>query len=48
MNNGANTEFVNKLRQNSTDDSNEEDVWLDFMGIPADPPDTREKCEQCR
>lgn len=39
---------VNKSRRNSTTDDNEEDVWLDFLGIAADPPDRREKCEYCQ
>ncbi|XP_055310994.1 uncharacterized protein LOC129573880 [Sitodiplosis mosellana] len=41
---------VNNSRPNSTADDNEEDekdVWLNLVGIAADPPDRHEKCEYC-
>ncbi|RLU19950.1 hypothetical protein DMN91_008509 [Ooceraea biroi] len=28
--------------------TNEDDVWNDLAGIPADPPETRDKCQQCK
>lgn len=39
--------FERKPRQNSTVDDDEEEVWQDFLGIAADPPDRREQCEHC-
>lgn len=36
------------LRKNSTADDEEDEVWQDFLGIAADPPDRREKCEYCQ
>lgn len=29
-------------------DDDEQEVWQDLLGIVADPPDQREKCEHCR
>lgn len=36
----------NKSCENLVDDD-EEEVWQDLLGITADPPDRREKCEYC-
>ncbi|KMQ98433.1 dtw domain-containing protein 2-like protein [Lasius niger] len=28
--------------------TNEDDVWNELASIPADPPETRDKCQQCK
>ncbi|XP_031625638.1 DTW domain-containing protein 2 [Contarinia nasturtii] len=37
-----------KTKENSTADDDEGNVWNDFIGIAADPPDKRKICEYCR
>lgn len=39
---------VAKSRQNSiNDEENVDGAWQDLVGIAPDPPDRREKCENC-
>lgn len=40
---------INQQQNGISDDfeEEEEDVWQDLVGIAADPPDRREKCEYC-
>lgn len=44
MLNAKNIESSVSSQQSDT----EEDAWQDLIGIAADPPDQREKCDYCR
>lgn len=46
-------ETIKSIESNETNSQNgsvadEQEVWQDLLGIVADPPNQREKCEYCQ